>query len=307
MIDMQSLRRISEKILPALLLAVSGLRARGEANGLIQPAPTAPSAWTRIVMVGASASAGFTFSEPFGGTNTLQCRLSPYLDAAVKVPHEPVKNLANALFFLQPEAAGQMEIEQALKLRPTLVVGVDFPFWFCYGEGTNDAERLQRFERGLKLLDSVLCPLVLGDIPDASSATNTGIITPAQVPSTAARSAANQRLKKWAATRPQVVIVPLSDFMRSAMADQALTVHGQTLSAGKTRAILQSDRLHPNPSGAAWLALGILDALVVRQPGFAAADVRWNAAEVLRLGSEAASARPKISTNASANPATSAK
>src|ERR1017187_639287 len=89
------------------------------------------SPWARIVMVGASASAGFTLAEPFGGTNTQKCRLSGYLDAALTAPHEPVKNLANALFFLMPEPAARMQIEQAAKARPTLVVGLDFLFWFC--------------------------------------------------------------------------------------------------------------------------------------------------------------------------------
>ena len=64
-----------------------------------------------------------------------------------------------------------------------LVVGVDFLFWFCYGEGSTDAGRAQRFETGLKLLEQIPCPLVVGDIPDASSATNTGILSIAQVPS----------------------------------------------------------------------------------------------------------------------------
>src|ERR1700694_2565183 len=73
------------------------------------------SPWTRIVMVGASASAGFTFAEPFGGTNTLKCRLSYYLDAALTAPHEPVSNTANAMFFMMPEPAGKMQIEQAVK------------------------------------------------------------------------------------------------------------------------------------------------------------------------------------------------
>lgn len=257
------------------------------------------SPWNRVVMIGASASAGFVFSEPFGGTNTAKCRLNHYLEAALKAPHEPVKNLANALFFLLPEPAGRMQIEQAVEARPTLVVGVDFLFWFCYGQGTNDAERLSRFDGGLKLLDSVKCPLVLGSIPDASYATNTGIISPAQVPSPAALAAANARLKTWAAARPQVALVPLSEFMQTAMANEALTVHGQTLPAGKTRAILQSDFLHPAPRGAAWLALGILDALISQEPGFAAADVRWNAEEVFRLGSESALARLKTSAPSS--------
>ena len=35
--------------------------------------------WQKIVLVGASASAGFTVSEPLGGTNTARLRLSRYV------------------------------------------------------------------------------------------------------------------------------------------------------------------------------------------------------------------------------------
>src|SRR5438552_5353607 len=192
---------------------------------------TAQPPWGRIVMVGASATAGFTESEPMGGPTTQQYRLSRYLDAALLVPHKPAQNLAHAMFFLQPEAVGRDQIDEALKARPTLVVGIDFLFWFCYGDGPTDKDRLRRFEKGLKLLEAVRCPLILGDIPDASGATN-GMLQADQVPSVAAMSAANRRLKGWAATRPQVVIVSLSGFMRSVMANQAFTIHGQTLPEG---------------------------------------------------------------------------
>src|SRR5690348_5857360 len=122
-----------------------------------QSAPPAPSplkgaarnptnSWGTIVVLGASASAGFTESEPLGGPKTPQFRLSRYVDAALVAPHEPVRNFANTLFFMHPVAAGRHQVEQALEARPALVIGLDFLFWFCYGEGTG-AERLQRFEQ----------------------------------------------------------------------------------------------------------------------------------------------------------------
>src|SRR4051812_33928369 len=45
------------------------------------------SLWTRIVLIGASATAGFVASEPLGGPATTQCRLNRYLDAAIGAPH----------------------------------------------------------------------------------------------------------------------------------------------------------------------------------------------------------------------------
>jgi hypothetical protein len=239
------------------------------------------SPWERIVIVGASVSAGFTASEPLGGPSTPQFRLSRYVDTALLVPHEPVQNLANTFLFLQPELLGRQQIEQALKARPTLVLGVDFLFWFCYGDGYTDEERLQRFEKGLKILEGIKCPLILGDIPDASAAVN-GMLRPEQIPSTNAMSAANQRLNKWAATRPNVVILRLSQFMHTVLANQALTIHGHTLPEGKTRVLLQNDKLHSSPPGCAVVALAALDALQTNH-AFPSSDVRWDPRENLRL------------------------
>jgi|SRR5665213_1526951 len=251
-------------------------------------AVAADSPWQRIVMIGASASAGFVLSEPFGGTNTTKCKLNFYLDAAITAPHAPVKNLATSLMFMNPDAFAPMQVEAATNGNPTLVIAVDFLFWCCYGEGRTDADRAQRLEQGLKLLEQISCPLVIGDIPDVSSATNTGIIGPDQIPSPTALAAANERLKAWAAARPQVAVVPLAKFMRTVMDNQAVTVHGQTLPAGKTRGLMQNDRLHPTPRGDALLAISILDSLVSQNRKFSAADIRWDSQEVFRLGFQSA-------------------
>jgi hypothetical protein len=271
------------------LMATVAISGAGEAP--LKPASTLPALketattkppWGRIVMVGASATGGFTESEPLGGPTTWQYRLSRYVDAALSVPHEPVQNLGDRLFFVQPEAAGRYQIEQALKAQPTLVIGIDFLFWFCYGDGSADKDRLQRFEKGLKLLEDVRCPLVLGDIPDASGASNDMLLAE-QIPSVEAMFASNRRLREWAATRKHVVIVSLSGFMRTVMADHALTIHGYTFPEGKTGMFLQSDKLHPSPAGCAVLALAILDAFQSTRPAHTASEVRWNPREVFRL------------------------
>ncbi len=235
----------------------------------------ADSVWRRPVVIGASASSGFILSEPFGGTNTTKCKLNYYLDAAIQAPHESVKNLATALLFLRPEALGEKEIEAATNSNPTIVMGVDFLFWFCYGQGRTDSERAERFETGLKLLENIPCPLIVGDIPDASSATNSGIISPAQVPSETARQAANRRLLQWAANRPQVCVVALADFMKHIVAGKELYLHRHKLEVSETANLLQKDRLHPNPRGAALLSLSVLDAYVARHPELNK-DVNWN-------------------------------
>ena len=293
---------------------VAALGADAQERSALAASPAAPAAikpakppWGRIVMVGASASAGFTESELLGGPNTAQYRLSRYLDAALLVPHEPVRSLASTMFFLQADAQGRRQIDLAVQAKPTLVVGLDFLFWFCYGGGSTDAERLQRFERGLKLLEPVPCPLVVGDIPDASSAVNR-MLAPEDIPSAHAMSAANRRLKEWAALRKQVVVVPLSGFMRAASANRALTTHGRTLAQGQTRALLQEDRLHPSASGCAVLALSRFDTFLTTRLGGSADEVRWDSGEVLRLTLGAlpkapvASAKPDVPAVQDQNP-----
>ena len=248
----------------------------------------ADSPWQRVVMIGASASAGFVFSEPFGGTNTAKCKLSRYVDAAIIAGHPAMTNLSSALVFLNPETFEPAQVANATNDHPTLIIAVDFMFWFCYGEAGSDAERAQRFEQGLKLLDKFSCPLVVGDIPDASYATNTGIISPEQVPSETARHAANKRLREWAASHRNVSVIPLADFMRAAMSNEAIALRQQVLPAGKTHSLLQSDQLHPTPRGAAVLALAILNGLVSQHPEFPAADICWNWQTVLQKGYQAA-------------------
>jgi len=237
--------------------------------------------WSRIVMIGASASSGFTESEPLGGPTTSQLRLNRYIDAALLASHEPVRNFSSAMFFLQPEAQGQSQSERALQCNPSLLVGLDFLFWFCYGDGPTDRERLQRFEQGLKMLEPFQCPLILGDIPDASAAVER-MLTPDEIPRPAALASANRRLKEWAAARKHTVVVPLSLFMRNAMANKPLTVHGHTFAEGKTRILLQDDKLHPSAVGCAVLALAIFDTFLSSQPTVPAADIRWDAKEVYR-------------------------
>jgi hypothetical protein len=271
--------------LPVLLtlLAVSGLSCRAGA-----PRSTAQPVWNRVVVVGASASAGFTEAAPLGSGSL---EIHRYLDAALVAPHEPMTNLANVTFFMQPNALGEAQITQALQAKPTMVVGLDFLFWYCYGEGESaEGARLRHFEQGLKLLESVPCRLLLGDIPDASDASK-DMLSPDMIPSHQEIAAANSRLKEWAAAHKNVVIVPLNQLMKAAATDQALTVHGRVLPAGQTRAMLQPDGLHPSSYGCAVLAVATMDALVSSQSSLPAKQVRWDPAEVQRLAHAAVEGR----------------
>lgn len=282
--------KVSIPVLLMCLVTLCGLSgcSRSEGSKATSSATSASTnvvaaAGERIVMIGASASAGFTESEPFGGPMTSQYALSRYVDAGLMIPHEPVNNLANTLFFMQPALEGRRQINEALKAKPTLVLAVDFLFWFAYGASSTDSERVNRFEQGLKLLEEIPCPLVLGDIPDASTTAN-DMLPREFIPSARILTAANQRLKAWAATRKHVVIVPLSGFMRSAIANQPFKIHGQIFASEKTSDLLQRDKLHPSTRGCAALALMTIDALQSTRPDILTNEVRWNLSEVWKIG-----------------------
>jgi hypothetical protein len=285
-----------------LLVVVMSARRGGSTTNLLErpvlaanrPAPglsvSTNFSFQRVALIGASVTHGFTASEPFGGTNTARYDLSRYLDAALQVPHGPISNLGNALFFMNPDSSAEQQIARALECEPTLMVGIDFLFWFCYGKGYDEPGRLQHFDKGLELLDTIPCPLIIGDIPDASAAVN-GMLSADEIPSAPLLAAANRRLKEWAAKRPGAVVVPLTKFMASVLADRALAIHGLVVPAGQTRALIQDDKLHPSERGCAMLALEILDSLQSRHPEAAGhSAVCWDVQKLLR---QALAASPK--------------
>jgi len=247
--------------------------------------PATNTLWEHIVIIGASASAGFTESEPLGGPNTSQYRLNRYIDAAITAPHQPARNLSSTFFFLQPESEAQRQIALALETNPSVVIGVDFLFWFCYGDGPTDQDRALRFETGLKLCERLRCPLVVGDIPDASAALNR-MLTSDEMPSPTALAGANRRLREWARTRRNVVVLPLSSFMNAVSANQALSIHGHTIAAGKTAALLQSDRLHPSGQGSAVVAVMAFESLQGFIPPASINQIQWDPTEIFRRASE---------------------
>jgi len=246
---------------------------------LVLPLAAAELSLDRVVVIGASVSRGFTASQPFGGEKASRLRLDRYLDAALTAEHGPIVNDANHLLFQSAETEAKRQLARLQKRDPTVVVALDFLFWFLYGEPSNTGDRLRLFDRGLELLAEIECPLVIGDIPDASAAIGHMLSAP-MVPDAATRSEANRRLGDWARVRPWVSIVPLSRFMGSAQRNEEIRLGDQTWPAGRSRELLQPDRLHPGPEGCTALALAVLSSL--QSHGLPKTAVEWRPERVLR-------------------------
>jgi hypothetical protein len=234
-----------------------------EAPPAAVPAVATSAILERPVVIGASLSAGFGLYHEVGEVVTL----ADVVDAALAAPHGPVQGFGNGFFFQAPLERGHEQIERARSQDPTLVVALDFLFWFGYGMPLTEPERLALLERGLELLGAVECPLLVGDFPDMRAALESDfeilgqrMIYPAQVPAPATLALLNARLRAWAAERANVVVAPLAEFAALTNAGAELEFRGRTLAGGRA-AFLQRDLLHPNLAGACATALLALDAL----------------------------------------------
>lgn len=209
------------------------------------PSPAAPATRTleHVVVIGASVAAGFgtdhSLAEGFG--------------SMVRAPTASVLGFGDYLFFLNPKQVAAKQVDAALDADPTLVVAIDFLFWFGYGsldaQGRaiqSESQRLELLEVGLKMLGDFECPLVIGDFPDMSAAVGT-MLAPEQMPALTTLPLLSRRVREWAAQHPNVLVFPLADIVRQLGSEDEIRIGRYAFPAG-TR-LLQPDHLHPNSEG----------------------------------------------------------
>ena len=135
-------------------------------------APVERAPLDRVVVLGASVSAGA------GTAAELEVRrdvgLGTFLAATyAAVPEEPPAptDLGSSYFFMDPRANGAKQIAGAREAEATVVVALDFLFWYAFGEKTRrDPRRARGLEDGLRALEKLECPIVLGNLPNIEHA-----------------------------------------------------------------------------------------------------------------------------------------
>lgn len=210
----------------------------------------------RIVLVGSSSTAGFGVMSA-GGAGA---RLADFIDAAIDPEHRVALDEGDAMLFLNPEPLGALQIQRAHAADPTLLVAIDFPFWFFYGQGASTAERLERLEGGLELLDGFTCDIVVGDLPYMIKAAG-GMIPWSMMPDEEGFAPANARIAEWAAARDNVTLVSLDAVHQKLETGGVYSMGSFTWDAERQGPLLQPDELHPNMAGTAAMAVEILAAL----------------------------------------------
>jgi hypothetical protein len=236
----------------------------------------------RIVVIGSSASKGWN-------TNV---GLHDALEAQLLAPHAPIVNFADEMFFLDPGSIGEQQVDRAREHAPSLVVAVDFLFWFGYGEVRDESERLENLELGLELLDSLDCPLLISRFPDMSPAIGR-MLLPTQMPEKATLARLNTRTQHWAEARGRTAFVPMPELLDLLRDGELVCVAEQRFQGAQDqRRLLQADNLHPTPEGVAALARVCIDTLI------AAPFAMQAAAFHSRLGPALASLRELDQTRA---------
>lgn len=227
-------------------------------NARAQDAASAPALFKRITIIGASVSAGFCTDEFIGGRRTPEFRLANFFNEALMGEHQPVVSHASKMLFLNARESLEKQVNEAVKADPSLVVALDSMFWFCYGRDLTPPQRLELFEFGLKQLDRMSAPLIVGDLPDAKHAAG-GILGVDEIPPADVLVKCNERLKAWSSAKKNVTLFPFAAMMKAAVTGDALDLGGRTWEKGTARTLLQHDMLHPSHLGLAAVTVAALD------------------------------------------------
>ena len=227
------------------------------------PPPVHPLQHVRVI--GASVTQGLT---PGNG-------LGEVIAAMILCEREAVEQEADLLFFANPIGKARAQLKAARESGATMLVGVDFLFWFGYGLygadrkllGSDD-ERLQLLEAGLLLLGQIDVPIAVGDFPDMSDAIG-GMLLEAQVPEAETLVKLNARLRAWASERENVVILPLAHVIGKLRADEEIRMGKHVWPAGSADLLLLPDRLHTTREGQVAIAslamFGLVEAGLVAE------------------------------------------
>ncbi len=237
-----------------------------------------PAIFERIAIIGASMSGGYGLQLDLKATVTL----GDILDCTLTHDREPTLNLGDLYLFRSPKSKGESQIRAAVEHNPSLVVAVDFLFWFSYGTYFGGGRSHEYFEHGLNLLDEFECPLLVGDIPDMRMALKgkgplgVPMLNANMIPPEEKRQAMNLRLAQWAEERENVTLVPLADYRKDVLSGNPIKLRGNHWTAEELESMLQADLLHPRPHGVECILLLSLDQLCRARPGIAS-SVSWSA------------------------------
>lgn len=233
---------------------------------------------SQVVVIGASLSNGFASG----------LKLASAMDPGIAIEHKRVRDYSTSTFFMDPRRFGKLTMDRALKKKPSLLVALDYVFWYGYGyvyprnvadntgmRPTKEqlakkklAMRLAKFEVGLAQLDRYEGPLVLADLPDMTGA-DPRMLSRNQIPTRTELAALNKRLAAWVEMRRKkgrkTMIFPLArmvERMKKGEIQLPATPDGKNAArALSVKELMTWDKLHPSKVGVVLLVRDLYQAM----------------------------------------------
>ena len=227
-----------------------------------EQAPERAPVLERVYVAGASVSDGFGLSKDLKTT----IKLADVFRAACNDERAEFVALGDARFFLDPLGAGSRIIKTVREGEASCFIGVDFLFWYAYG-GKSEKRRLSNVESALKALETLECPVILGDLPDMSIALEGNyfgrpLISREMIPSKETLKAMNERLWAWASEREHAHVVPLAELLGKIQSGAEIKLRTVRYQPESLKELLQADLLHLTPEGSLAVCLLVGDHLV---------------------------------------------
>jgi hypothetical protein len=228
-------------------------------------------------VIGASASDGFGVSVRENGAKPgdgVGVSLADILRVALKAPRT-VEAYSSSMVFANPGPILSGEMERALRHSPSIVIGIDFLFWYVYGTSSaggapmrTPEQRMANLELGLAQADLALArgiPVIVGDIPDMKAAIGK-MLSRAQVPDAATLDAVNARIREWASSRPGARVFRLRESVMSISANGSMRAGGTDWSVDDHGPLLLRDELHPSFAGLVAVASAVIESAATLLP-----------------------------------------
>ncbi len=208
----------------------------------------------RVVVTGASISSGFGVTTPPVksdlGAHTIN--MKHVFEGIITSEHKEVKFFGDLLFFRKSRANAQKFIEKIKEYEPTLVIGLDFLFWFGHGKPPKDISapvyRMEQLNFALRLLEQIDAPIIIGNLPDVR-VTIGKVLSASQVPTSATLVKLNDRIQTWGDEHENVTVIDAFAFGLKLINDEAITIRNQSWPAGSQEKLLQDDMLHTTLEG----------------------------------------------------------
>jgi len=236
----------------------------------------------RVVLVGASLTDGYGMQNELGH----RASLATFLDASLTGGRSTHACVADSRFFIDPERTGPRLVQRALAQEPSLVVALDFLFWYVHGDRfPSEKHRLESLEEGLALLERFRCPLVVADVPDVRIALKgkgplgVPMIYPQMIPKPNTLHRINKRIQAWVEERGGA-FVRLNRFLGQVVAKKAFALRGNAWPPNSLGTLLQADLMHPSAAGYLGVLVILQDAMARDLEAVRDEHFRWKVEEI---------------------------